>query len=747
MAFKNLTKPTIFPESSIKIVNFNLFSANNHSASKSRSLEKDAFRSLSMERLRLYNEIMDKSNKNNEEKNYKSPKATYMNPKNTENASKVIEFQAKKQEKPNEFQNKINHRETPSKSTKHQNKNEISIEKFTLCSPKTVQKNENTTSILSNYMLNNGSNFNKSATQIKKSIEIDLSLNNNSKTSNHQEPRSQSQDKKPEKNLHRSNSFTRNEDLPLYSPSSSKNNLDVNYNAILTNMKQKLKSPKNNDLKGLTYLVSPTNSNSNMQSKKAFPRKNAHTPTLRGNYTSNRSWFQNCKENSSNSIGNESKENIPPSQNNQTQMQPQQPAFNEKTNYNNSQSNLSINKSLKLPNEENGVPTKKINNFVSERDQINNNIQGNNENTKKTDFQEYKRLQEKLLFLENRIVEMKSNFESAQKTCFKECKTQEKDNDSAMIRSPQSPKSPLMSSLVLGIRTKERSLSQDKAANIYQNQNEGNSNINNDYFMKKINVFGPQQNKNQNEFISNNNFFDNNAKTNTNQAKYSGKPPQPTQINSPKNRYEKDMLLYSSLSMKKNENKIEKIEQNNEGNNEKVDKLERNDRDLKNEKFEKNINNNKINYPTNKPETQSISLKSFVTQVEKGHFLPRELEKDEEFLQKSAKRNTQDKKVLHEKKTNSFTAEEIHNADRQNRKKYNSLNKKNIYYISTIIKSFLHNNINNEDPFMKISREHFQQTFQSILFVKTLKPISQSCIDEKKVYLPQKDIYKSIFYF
>lgn len=729
MAFKSLSKPTVYADSSIKVVNFNLFTSNNNSAQKSRSLEKDAFRSLSMERLKLYNEIMDKSKPSTsiiEEKTLnlpakalKSPKNTFFTEKNADNIvnpanksendifcnffsknksnnkPKLNEFQGKNAEQKSiSHSNSIRTRETPSKNMRPPSKNEPMIEKFSLCSPKTVQKVE-ISNVFSNPTNNPSANANNcmnSPHTHGRVLEIDLSPSSYNSPKNHEKPpsRAHSLEKKSEKTLHRSNSLTRNEEPPLYSPSSSKTpNNDVNYQAILSSMKQKLKSPKNNDLKSLHYLISPTSHSHGASTKTVFQRKNAQTPTLRSSYIPCRGWLNHhhSKEINDNSASHESKENIPPNQ-----------------------TNFNIISSCSLEKRHGEIEEKGKETVISESVTLNSPKFHSNDcenQNKKADFQEYKRLQEKLLFLENRIVEMKSNFESAQKTCFKECKAKEKEKETAatVVEINRNKEKPPLNNNANSInnggfvmKSKERSLSQDKAINNNNNVSGGNyKNYNFENTIEQNNDYGHSNNiqKSQHYIDVNENREKNN--------KYSPKPPQPTQITSPKNK----MILVESLfnnSTKKNA-----------------------------EKTQSNIQENAL-----------ISLKSFVTQVEKGHFLPRELEKDEERLQKSSKKKgLQEKKAIIEKKTNSFTMEEkaAENSSQGN-KKYNSLNKRNFYYISTILKAFLQIT-NEDDAILKVSREHFQQTFQSIVFVASLKPISQSCIDEKKVFLPRKDFYKS----
>ena len=93
-----------------------------------------------------------------------------------------------------------------------------------------------------------------------------------------------------------------------------------------------------------------------------------------------------------------------------------------------------------------------------------------------------------------------------------------------------------------------------------------------------------------------------------------------------------------------------------------------------------------------------------------------------------------------EKKPNSFSCLQEASPEKLE-KKYHSLGKKNVYYIATIVKAFLQRD--SEELLLKISREHFLQTFQSILFSQGLKPIPQARIDEKKMILPKKEFYKS----
>ena len=49
-----------------------------------------------------------------------------------------------------------------------------------------------------------------------------------------------------------------------------------------------------------------------------------------------------------------------------------------------------------------------------------------------------------------------------------------------------------------------------------------------------------------------------------------------------------------------------------------------------------------------------------------------------------------------------------------------------------------------DDAFVKLSREHFTQTFQSIIFAMGLKPINPQKIKEKSLNLARKDSKKII---
>ena len=138
-------------------------------------------------------------------------------------------------------------------------------------------------------------------------------------------------------------------------------------------------------------------------------------------------------------------------------------------------------------------------------------------------------------------------------------------------------------------------------------------------------------------------------------------------------------------------------------------------------------------------EKSDFSLKSLVTQVERGHFLPSNLETNEQKLKKTPKSHF-------EKKQNSFSGvNESTNMTREkspekNQKKYQSLSRKKLYYIDNIVRAFHIMDIKpNEDLMVKLSREHFTQTFQSIVFSMGLKPINPQKIKEKALSLPRKD--------
>jgi hypothetical protein len=76
----------------------------------------------------------------------------------------------------------------------------------------------------------------------------------------------------------------------------------------------------------------------------------------------------------------------------------------------------------------------------------------------------------------------------------------------------------------------------------------------------------------------------------------------------------------------------------------------------------------------------------------------------------------------------------------KNQKKYQSLSRKKLYYIDNIVRAFHIMDIKpNEDLMVKLSREHFTQTFQSIVFSMGLKPINPQKIKEKALSLPRKD--------
>ena len=801
MAFRPSQRPFLIQDPAVKIINFNLFA---EKASKpSSKAEKEAFRSLSMERLRLYNEIIEKSSNEN--------KAS----RNQEFLSRNPDFFHKSQIKSTKNQEI---------ALKAQNPRNFPIS----CSNQTQN---------ANFFLKQTGNFQA------KNVEIELFASRNENL----------RPKSLEKSLHRSNSFNKREAF-FDKKSEDQEFQGVNYQTILNNMKNKAKvAEKNHDLRGMevNYLISPSNSSK----KDGFGRKSIEKQ--RGYLENNKGWFKE-KLNNNSINNNESKENIPPTgditrslqmeslkslrgdiradndkrcenkglsdnkgdnmrggdnirggdhtggdhtrgdhtrggdpirggdhikggdpftggdpfrggdhirggdqirggeirgkksskdnmkkqektkkedqgydkkreemsqngfnkDNNQlkkddnfnknngqfNKLETKTNVFNNNNGFftknngtlenkpNNNNSLITNNRSLNNPNPEkitisfekpnmNNIHfDRQINNFFepkSPNDQKSNNIEKTFEkqeknfekqekniekqeknfekqekniekqakfisessskppldSSKKNDFQEYKRLQEKLLFLENRIVEMKSNFETAQKSCFKEMRPKSSKilSEEEVSKPNNKPTLNNNGNIVNNInKNHERSISQEKNSK----ENQGF------YFNKEITMNSPKSNPLKSVFMQ---------------------------------------------------------------------------------------------------EKSDFSLKSLVTQVERGHFLPSNLETNEQKLKKTPKSHF-------EKKQNSFSGvNESTNMTREkspekNQKKYQSLSRKKLYYIDNIVRAFHIMDIKpNEDLMVKLSREHFTQTFQSIVFSMGLKPINPQKIKEKALSLPRKD--------
>ena len=63
-----------------------------------------------------------------------------------------------------------------------------------------------------------------------------------------------------------------------------------------------------------------------------------------------------------------------------------------------------------------------------------------------------------------------------------------------------------------------------------------------------------------------------------------------------------------------------------------------------------------------------------------------------------------------------------------------------IYYVTSLEKH--HRNYSERDYFCQIFREHFNQTYQAMMFVKYLKPVDSSTLSSKKVNLARRPGYE-----
>ena len=134
-------------------------------------------------------------------------------------------------------------------------------------------------------------------------------------------------------------------------------------------------------------------------------------------------------------------------------------------------------------------------------------------------------------------------------------------------------------------------------------------------------------------------------------------------------------------------------------------------------------------------EKANISLKSFVTQVERGHFLPSNMDSNNNHRSKNSKLEKQ----------NSFSGATENKSPEKNQRKYQSLGRKRLYYIENIVRAYHMGPAGvGDDAFVKLSREHFTQTFQSIIFAMGLKAINPQKIKEKSLNLARKDSKKII---
>lgn len=71
-------------------------------------------------------------------------------------------------------------------------------------------------------------------------------------------------------------------------------------------------------------------------------------------------------------------------------------------------------------------------------------------------------------------------------------------------------------------------------------------------------------------------------------------------------------------------------------------------------------------------------------------------------------------------------------------------NRSDIYYVSSVIKSFFFTQKIQE---CEIWKEHFHQTMQAVLFTKLLKVPEEESIEGKRILLSKKEFYKSKFFF
>lgn len=393
------------------------------------------------------------------------------------------------------------------------------------------------------------------------------------------------------------------------------------------------------------------------------------------------------------------------------------------------------------------------------------------DSSKKADFQEYRRLQEKLLFLENRIVEMKSNFESAQKSCFKELRpksskpiddtlchnktttlrinersiSQERNRDQSnlltVVNSPkiqkpivlQSPKGEAQEPIVFASKStpskdmeSERYMiaSRDSQKRDMQNNNNQTENV----ITSKENGLREARRKEIQEGIAKDRReTQNNILQLQEVATKDKKQPQDNMLRNRTNSQEASL---------KNPHKIISQEQSGTENQNYSLASNRNGKNQEATNFSLASMNSPKNhaakplFPSTEQDKANLSLKSLVTQVERGHFLPSNLDSNSNHRSKNSKLEKQ----------NSFSGATENKSPEKNQRKYQSLGRKRLYYIENIVRAYHVGPAGfGDDAFVKLSREHFTQTFQSIIFAMGLKPINPQKIKEKALNLARKD--------
>lgn len=130
---------------------------------------------------------------------------------------------------------------------------------------------------------------------------------------------------------------------------------------------------------------------------------------------------------------------------------------------------------------------------------------------------------------------------------------------------------------------------------------------------------------------------------------------------------------------------------------------------------------------------ENISLKNYVTQVKPHSIFPNNVYED--LIPKASNisenlTKNEGKKAISRNRSESFAKASI----------LKTINKFDIYYITSVIKSFFYNCKPSEPDVWK---EHFHQTMQAVLFTKLLKVPDDSVIETKMINLPKKEIYQS----